>query len=111
MASARSRAKGGIGLIVCGGPSNVSIDSSDIFGQRNRRKPSGATGLGLIQVPRYRVEDQIAAGQLIPVLEGFPPPPMPVSVLYPQSRHLSSRVRVFIDWLSELFRSAETLHR
>ena len=106
MASARSRAKGGIGLIVCGGPSNVSIDSSDIF----VRKPSGAAGLGLIQVPRYRVEHQIAAGQLIPVLKGFPPPPMPVSVLYPQCRHLSSRVKVFVDWLSELFRSAETLH-
>lgn len=63
---------------------------------------AGVAGLGLIQVPRYRVEHQIAAGQLIPVLEGFPPPAMPVSVLYPQSRHLSSRVRVFIDWLSEV---------
>jgi len=64
---------------------------------------AGVAGLGLIQVPRYRVEHQIAAGQLIAVLEAFPPPPMPVSVLYPQSRHLSSRVRVFIDWLSEIF--------
>ena len=64
---------------------------------------AGVAGLGLIQVPRYRIEHQIAAGQLIPVLKGFPPPPMPVSVLYAQSRHLSSRVRVFIDWLSEVF--------
>jgi DNA-binding transcriptional LysR family regulator len=30
---------------------------------------------------------------------------MPVSVLYPQSRHLSPRVRVFVDWLKELFGS------
>lgn len=63
---------------------------------------AGVAGLGLIQVPRYRVEHQIASGQLIPVLQGFSPPPMPVSVVYPQSRHLSSRVRVFIDWLSEV---------
>jgi DNA-binding transcriptional LysR family regulator len=63
---------------------------------------AGVAGLGLIQVPRYRVEHQIAAGQLVAVLEGFPPPPLPVSVVYPQSRHLSSRVRVFIDWLSEV---------
>jgi DNA-binding transcriptional LysR family regulator len=69
---------------------------------------SGVAGLGLIQVPRYRVEHQIAKGELVVVMSGFPPPPMPVSVLYPQSRHLSSRIRVFIDWLSELFRSAQT---
>ncbi|CCV11955.1 LysR family transcriptional regulator [Mesorhizobium sp. STM 4661] len=68
---------------------------------------SGVAGLGLIQVPRYRVEHQIATGELVVVMDGFPPPPMPVSVLYPQSRHLSSRIRVFIDWLSELFRSAQ----
>lgn len=64
---------------------------------------SAVAGLGLIQVPRYRVEHQIAAGQLVPVLEAFPPPPMPVSVVYPQNRHLSSRLRVFIDWLTEVF--------
>ena len=68
---------------------------------------SGVAGLGLIQVPRYRVQHQIAAGQLVPLLQNFPPPVMEVSVLYPQSRHLSSRVRVFIDWLTEMFRTAQ----
>lgn len=67
---------------------------------------AGAAGFGLFQVPRYRVEREIAAGQLVPVLRHHPPPLMPFSVLYPQNRHLSSRIRVFIDWLSELFRSA-----
>ena len=68
---------------------------------------SGVAGLGLIQVPRYRVQHQIAAGQLVPLLQDFPPPAMEVSVLYPQSRHLSSRVRVFIDWLTDMFRTAQ----
>jgi LysR family transcriptional regulator for bpeEF and oprC len=27
----------------------------------------------------------------------------PVFVMYPQSRHLSAKVRVFVDWVSELF--------
>lgn len=67
---------------------------------------SGVAGLGLIQAPRYRVEHRIAAGQLVPLMEAFAPPPVDVSVLYPRSRHLSSRTRVFIDWLTELFRSA-----
>jgi DNA-binding transcriptional LysR family regulator len=82
-------------------PYEVVVRGAEIY------TASGVAGLGLIQVPRYRVEHQIAAGQLVPVLETFPPPPMPVSVLYPQSRHLSSRIRVFIDWLTEVVRAAQ----
>ena len=37
------------------------------------------------------------------VLQDFRPLPTPVSVLYPQSRQLSLRVRVFIDWLIQEF--------
>jgi DNA-binding transcriptional LysR family regulator len=35
----------------------------------------------------------------VEVLRDFRPTPTPVSLLYPQSRQLSLRVRVFIDWL------------
>ncbi|MCA0002484.1 MULTISPECIES: LysR family transcriptional regulator [unclassified Mesorhizobium] len=80
-------------------PYDIVVRGAEIY------TASGVAGLGLIQVPRYRVEHQIAAGQLVPVLETFPPPPIPVSVLYPQSRHLSSRIRVFIDWLADVFRA------
>lgn len=82
-------------------PHDVIVRGAEIYAA------SGVAGLGLIQAPRYRVQHQIAAGQLVPLLEDFPPPPMEVSVLYPQSRHLSSRVRAFIDWLTEVFRSAQ----
>lgn len=80
-------------------PFDVVIRGAEIY------TAAGVAGLGLIQVPRYRVEHQIASGELVPVLNDFPPPTMPVSVLYPQSRHLSPRVRVFIDWLADLFQS------
>lgn len=60
-------------------------------------------GLGLIQSPRYHVAADLAAGRLIEVLPDFPPSPTPVSVLYPHSRQLSLRVRVFIDWLTKEF--------
>lgn len=80
-------------------PHDVAVRGAEIY------TAAGVAGLGLIQVPRYRVEHQIAAGQLVPVLQAFPPPPVPVSVLYPRSRHLSPRIRVFVDWLSDLFRS------
>lgn len=60
-------------------------------------------GLGLIQVPVYHLAADLAAGRIVEVLQDFRPAPTPVSVLYPQSRQLSLRVRVFIDWLIQEF--------
>lgn len=60
-------------------------------------------GLGLIQVPRYHVAEDLAAGTLVEVLPEHPPTPSPVSLLYPHNRQLSPRVRVFIDWLTGAF--------
>jgi DNA-binding transcriptional LysR family regulator len=61
-------------------------------------------GLGLIQVPRYRVSSELAGGTLVEVLSGFPPSPLPVHVLYSHTRQLSPRLRVLIDWMAEQFR-------
>lgn len=58
-------------------------------------------GMGFIQVPRYHVEKYLSQGELVEVLPDWAPAPMPVSVMYPHARHLSSRVRAFVDWLVE----------
>ncbi|MNT82301.1 DNA-binding transcriptional activator GcvA [compost metagenome] len=63
-------------------------------------------GLGLVQVPRYSVEAELMAGHLRVVLPAMPPAPMPVSVLCPQNRQVPVRVRVFTQWLSEVFANA-----
>ncbi len=67
---------------------------------------AGIAGFGLIQVPRYRIEDQLQKDLLRVVLPDLMPPPMPVSVVYAQNRHLSPRVRVFADWIREVFAAA-----
>lgn len=61
-------------------------------------------GLGLIQVPRYRVVPELARGALVEVLTDYPPTPLPVHVLFSHSRQLSPRVRVVIDWMAEQYR-------
>ena len=66
-------------------------------------------GLGLVQVPRYRVAQQLAAGTLVELLPQWRPAPMPVSVLYPQHRQLSPRVRVFVDWLAQVMEPVSAL--
>jgi len=64
---------------------------------------AGRQGLGLIQLPHYRMAEDVASGAMIEVMADTPPPPSPVYVLYPHSRQLSPRVRVFIDWLAAEF--------
>src|SRR5882672_6758186 len=56
-------------------------------------------GLGLAQMPLFHVEHDLAEGRLQRLLPEHPVPSAPVSVLYPRSRQLSPRVRVFIDWI------------
>jgi DNA-binding transcriptional LysR family regulator len=60
-------------------------------------------GLGMAQLPRFHVEQELASGALIELLAETPPPSAPVSLLYPRTRQLSSRVRVFLEWAAHEF--------
>ncbi|WMD22769.1 LysR substrate-binding domain-containing protein [Achromobacter seleniivolatilans] len=75
----------------------ISVTGAELY------TSAAVAGLGLAQVPRYRIEQELASGLLCIVLPGSPPAPMPVSVLYPQSRQVSARVRVFTQWLADVF--------
>lgn len=55
-------------------------------------------GLGLAQMPRFHVEQDLQRGTLVQLLPESPPPSVPVSLLYPRNRQLSPRVRVFLEW-------------
>jgi DNA-binding transcriptional LysR family regulator len=45
----------------------------------------------------------LASGELVPVLEDWTSPSMPIYVVYPPNRRLSAKIRVFVDWMAELF--------
>ncbi|MCK9988423.1 MAG: hypothetical protein AzoDbin1_04895 [Azoarcus sp.] len=60
-------------------------------------------GLGIVQLPSFTVNRQLATGELVPVLEDWTTPGFPVYVVYPPNRHLSAKIRVFVDWVAELF--------
>lgn len=64
-------------------------------------------GLGIGQLLSFMVSASGATDELVPVLSEWQPEPMPVHVLYPANRHLSTKVRVFIDWVAELFSRSE----
>jgi LysR family transcriptional regulator, regulator for bpeEF and oprC len=64
---------------------------------------AGVAGLGLIQSSSYTLDPLLKAGKLVEVLGEYPSHPRVVSVLYAANRHQPRRVRVFIDWVAELY--------
>lgn len=78
---------------------------------------AGLAGLGILHAPAFIAQPHIDAGRLLPLLEGWSAEAVPLSIVYSPNRHLSTRVRVFVDWMVDLFRthtrsrSRETLPR
>ena len=62
-------------------------------------------GLSLIRAPSYKFGEDFRRRALVRVLTEVPPSPLPVFVNYPRAKHLSPRLRVFIDWMAEWFRA------
>ena len=106
MVGFRSSATGGIlplEFTVGGALRPVSLSCSISVAGSESYVEAARLGLGLIQVPRYHVADELARGTLVAILPDHPPSPSPVSLLYPHNRQLSPRVRVFVEWLSGEF--------
>jgi DNA-binding transcriptional LysR family regulator len=61
-------------------------------------------GDGITIALSYMVADQIRAGRLVPVLDDFTPAAVPVSLVYPQSRLISPKVRAFVDFATPRLR-------
>ena len=63
-------------------------------------------GLGLAWRSTWEVENDIAAGTLVPVLEAFAAPPNGIYAVVPQAKHLPLRVRLWIDFLKHRYGDA-----
>jgi DNA-binding transcriptional LysR family regulator len=64
---------------------------------------AAAEGLGVALQPTFIAADQIRSGALLPVLANYDWPVSPAYAIYPPTRHLSYRVREFIDFLADRF--------
>ncbi|MFT3998124.1 MAG: LysR family transcriptional regulator [Asticcacaulis sp.] len=76
----------------------LSVNNSEAY------RHAALAGLGIIQAPRIGMVEHVAQGRLVEVLPDHVAASMPVSLIFPQRRHLARRVRVFIDWMAELMR-------
>ena len=83
------------GTWVFEGPGRLNIDSSEAI------RVSALAGFGIIHLPDYMVWEDLKNGDLVTVLEDYREKPEPVRLIYPSKRHLSPRIRSFIDLLVE----------
>ena len=60
-------------------------------------------GLGILVQPSYIVYEDIVAGRLVPVLDEWDLPRLTINLAYPSRKHLSAKVRTFIDFTVEHF--------
>jgi len=64
---------------------------------------AACAGYGLAQLHQYYLDSEIARGKLIAVLDKFKPEPTPIWLVYPPTRHLTPKVRAFVDFMTAQF--------
>ncbi|MDF2797454.1 MAG: transcriptional regulator, LysR family [Devosia sp.] len=80
-------------------PTQLTVSGAETLLEAARK------GLGIVQLPYYAVASDIASGSMVEILSDTPPPSMSVHVLYPNTKQPSLRVRVFLQWIADLYRA------
>ena len=80
----------------------LAVDGVLAVNDHDAHVAASLMSLGIVKVANYVARPYLESGQLTQVLEDWTSEQSPISVMYPQSRHLSAKVRIFVDWVSEL---------
>jgi DNA-binding transcriptional LysR family regulator len=70
-------------------------------------RAAALAGLGILVQPTYILYDDIVAGRLVPVVDAWDLPRLTVNLAYPSRKHLSAKVRTFIDFIAAHFARME----
>ncbi len=63
---------------------------------------AGLSGMGVLWLPDYMAKAHVANGELVSLFEGWHLDAMPLYIAFPPNRHVSSKLRVFIEWVAGL---------
>ena len=80
----------------------VSLNSHVALNDSCAYTAAGLGGLGIVQMAAFLMAPMIADGRMVPVLADWSNDPMPIHVVYPLNRHLSAKVRAFVEWVERL---------
>jgi DNA-binding transcriptional LysR family regulator len=89
------------------GDERISVDANYFVSvnDSNALLAAALAGMGVLQTLMFMAEAHFKSGALVQLLEDWSLEPNPIYIVYSPNRHLSARVRVFVEWLVELFES------
>jgi DNA-binding transcriptional LysR family regulator len=88
-----------------GADGNHTISVTGVLCSNNGEvlRDAAVRGLGITLLPQFIVEPELQQGKLHIVLPDYHPPELSISVIYPVNRHLSTKIRLLVDFLQERF--------
>ena len=90
-------------LDASGNPLVVRVSGNLICSSPDTARAAAVAGIGLVLTAPFMVADLLASGALVPLLPGYRTPEFEINAFYPHRRHLSAKVRAFIDLLVDRF--------
>jgi DNA-binding transcriptional LysR family regulator len=90
-------------LDASGNPLVVRVSGNLMCSSPDTARAAAVAGIGLALTAPFIVADLLASGALVPLLPGYRTPEFEINAFYPHRRHLSAKVRAFIDLLVDRF--------
>lgn len=86
------------------GTRSIEVNPRYIIAANDSRTYQNAVlaGLGIGQLAPFTIRDELAKGNLVRILPEWNHKPVPIYIVYPQTRHVTNKVRVFVDWAAKL---------
>jgi DNA-binding transcriptional LysR family regulator len=83
----------------------IKINSNFASNSSQSLEAAAVAGIGIVLLPGYMMTKHIKQGKLISLLDDYCPANIEIHAVYPATRHLAAKVRIFIDFLAERFQS------
>lgn len=86
------------------GTRSVEVNPRYIIAANDSRTYQNAVlaGLGIGQLAPFTIREELAKGSLLRILPDWNHEALPIYIVYPQTRHVTNKVRVFVDWVAKL---------
>ncbi len=82
---------------------SIKVDSHILSNSSQMEIALCTSGQGIAIMPSFNLNGEIERGELVELFADFPKPPIDIHLVYPSKKHLSPKVRSFIDFVVEAF--------
>jgi len=80
---------------------NLRVSGTVQYNSGHSLVDAALKGLGIVQLPDYYVQQYLASGELVSLLDDYREPEESIWAIYPHNRHLSPKIRLLVDYLAE----------